>query len=97
MRTLIFSTAILPFFASAATMVTCPPDTATGGDSLVRSFYLPAHSRSTLDTVTVNYHSSVNGSYTVALEARLNAFDGTLIGPSNGLAPSPPGRLAALP
>lgn len=75
-----------PILASAATVVSCPANTSTGGDGLSRSFYLPSYSAGTLDTVTVNYHASVNGTYTVALEARLNAFDGTVVGTANSTA-----------
>ncbi|MGE8385433.1 MAG: IPTL-CTERM sorting domain-containing protein [Pseudomonas putida] len=86
LRKVVFCALVVPVLASAATVVSCPANTSTGGDGLSRSFYLPAYSAGTLDTVTVNYHASTTGAYIVALEARLNAFDGTVVGTANATA-----------
>ncbi|ABM32515.1 IPTL-CTERM sorting domain-containing protein [Paracidovorax citrulli] len=83
LRTLALAALLAPAFAGAATIVSCPANTNTGGDGISRSFYLPNYAGTTLDTVTVNYGTATAGSYTVALEARLNAFDGTLVGTAN--------------
>lgn len=83
LRALALSALLVPAFAGAATIVSCPASDSTSGDGISRSFYLPNYAGTTLDTVTVNYGTATAGTYTVALEARLNAFDGTLVGTVN--------------
>ncbi|ADX47137.1 MULTISPECIES: IPTL-CTERM sorting domain-containing protein [Paracidovorax] len=86
LRALALSALLAPAFAGAATIVSCPSSPSTTGDNISRSFYLPNYGGTTLDTVTVNYGTNTGGSYTVTLEARLNAFDGTLVGTVNSTA-----------
>ncbi|MDA8447420.1 IPTL-CTERM sorting domain-containing protein [Paracidovorax valerianellae] len=96
-QTLALCALLAPAVASAATVVSCPANTDTGGDGLSRSFYLPNYSTGTLDTVTVNYHATVTGSYNVALEARLNAFNGTLVSTANATATVTTGTAGGTP
>jgi hypothetical protein len=51
-----------------------------GGDLISRGFYVTNYAGYSLDTVTLGYGASTAGSYTVTLTARLNAYNGTIIG-----------------
>ncbi|MFT3791728.1 MAG: hypothetical protein QM741_11795 [Rudaea sp.] len=68
--------------ARAATLYSCPGNgTANGWDYIDRGFYVTDYPGTTLDSVTLIYHGPAgDGSYTIALTAHLNSYDGAVIG-----------------
>ena len=61
------------------TLVSCP----TSGVGIDRGFYVSNYGGVTLNQVTVVYLPNTAGTYTMSLTARLNAYDGTLLGTQN--------------
>jgi plastocyanin len=83
---------VLPVAPAAAdTVVSCPFESAGGGDSTnSEGFYLSNYPGSSLDTVTMEFGAMAN-SYTFTLTARLGAFDGPVIGTETVPATLPSG------
>jgi hypothetical protein len=72
----------LPAFmprAEAAILALCP-FSGGGGDNLTRGFYITNYPGQTLDTVTLSYTPGVEGVRKIRLVARLNAYNGPLLG-----------------
>ena len=61
-----------------STIVSCP--VGGGGDQIVRGFYVMNYGASTLNNVTLTDIPNTTGTYTLSLTARLNAYDGPLLG-----------------
>lgn len=81
-------TLALPAFlpgAEAATLTNCAFG-GPGGDNITRGFYLTNFPGKTLDTVTLSYNTAVEGTRTLRLTARLNAYNGTLLGTATTVA-----------
>jgi hypothetical protein len=78
----------------AATLYTCP--NGGGGDQLTRGFYVSNYPAATLDSVTLQYIGGPVGTYNITVTARLNAYDGPVVGtatqdvviPGGGTAPA---------
>lgn len=71
----------LPAFmprADASILIQCP--FTAGGDNLTRGFYLANYPGQTLDTVTLSYRTSVEGVRRIRLVARLDAYNGPVLG-----------------
>lgn len=60
-------------------LVSCPPSLA-GGDNLTRALYVDSFPGSTLSSATSYFGVTGSGDRTVALTARLGAFDGAILG-----------------
>ncbi|HVJ75291.1 MAG TPA: hypothetical protein VNB03_14810 [Casimicrobiaceae bacterium] len=68
--------------ASIASAMTydCPYGTSAGGDFIDRGFYITNYQGVTIDTVRLRHRASTPGSKTITLIARLNRYDGPLVG-----------------
>ncbi len=80
-----YAVALLLLFAGpaahAATLYSCPTNDNGSGDRVDRGFYVTNYPGTTLDTLTLLYvPASGVGDYTVSLTARLNTFDGPVLG-----------------
>ncbi len=60
-------------------LISCPPSLA-GGDNLTRALYVDSFPGSTLSSATSYFGVTGSGDRTVALTARLGAFDGAILG-----------------
>ena len=58
----------------------CPFDPNNGGDLISRGFYITNYRGVTIDLVRLRHQTSTPGSKTITLVARLNRFDGPLVG-----------------
>lgn len=65
--------------SEAAYTVDCPFN-GGGGDNVDRGFYVDDYPGRSLDTVTLRHRSSTAGSRTIQLTARLDSYNGTIIG-----------------
>ena len=62
-------------------IVNCMPDNATsGGDILDRGFYIDHYPGATLEQVLLRLNTNTEGTYTLRLTARLDTYDGDVIG-----------------
>jgi len=66
--------------ARAATLYSCPPVADRFGDSVSNGFYVSNYPGTSLDTLTLTYGDRANASFIISVTARLNSYDGALIG-----------------
>jgi hypothetical protein len=69
-----------PVSIASAITLECPFDPLSSGDLLFRGFYVTNYQGVTIDTVTIRHLTDTPGSKTITLVARLNRFDGPLVG-----------------
>ena len=86
--------AMAPLLAATSTVVSCPY--STGGDDILRGFYLQGYAGSNLRTVTLAYTANVAGTYTISLTAHRGAFDGLVVGSQSVAVTLNPGLFTAV-
>ncbi len=86
--------AVAPLLAATSTVVSCPY--STGGDDILRGFYLQGYAGSNLRTVTLAYTANVAGTYTISLTAHRGAFDGLVVGSQSVAVTLNPGLFTAV-
>ena len=70
------------------TVVFSIPFQGSGGDQLIRGFYLSDYGGANLSAVTLGYSASAAGNYETSLTARLDSYDGPIIGSSQTILTS---------
>ena len=68
-----------PAVPGSGTILSCPYSVDGGGDRIDHGFYVDGYPGVTLDTVTLR-HSGTAGPVTISLTARLNGYDGPILG-----------------
>jgi hypothetical protein len=75
-----FAVLLFAVTSAHAAIILSDPFSGSGGDFVDRGFYVTTYPGTKLGTVTLGYNSTVTGTYTTSLTARLNAYDGPILG-----------------
>lgn len=57
-----------------------------GGDWIRRGFYIESYPGTTLSSISLWFYTDFDDDYTIQIEAREDAYDGTLVGQTSGAA-----------
>jgi IPT/TIG domain len=79
------SDTVFTVLATQGVVVSCP-FSGYGGDFLDRGFYVSNYPGTTVDTVSLRYTTFTSGTWTITLTARLDTYDGALVGTSTVVA-----------
>ena len=69
-------------FIGPPALISILPDALSSGDFIDRGFYLPSYPGTSLSSVTLWMKAATAGTYTVAMTARLSAYNGPVVGAS---------------
>jgi hypothetical protein len=69
-------------FIGPHALLSALPDAASSGDFIDRGFYLQSYPGTSLSSVTLWMKAATAGTYTIAMTARQNTYNGTVIGTS---------------